>query len=306
MNNKKKYLLIVFILIGDVWLVHSEDWQAVRNDSVRIFFMAGNRYLAEEVLADTDLILNELTVLFKLPYSGETNIFLAQNEKVWLQLTKKKLPDWSQGVTKPESGVVYLFVQPETGKNVITVLRHELVHVLLGKNFPAGKIPRWFEEGTAMIFARQNFAEYATVLSRANLTGSLLTLVQIEDIIRFQRSKATLAYAESYLALKMIVDAAGWEIFKEIFLLLQNQQNWDSVFQSVLQMDKEHFQDRLFDQIEKKYKWHFIFQVETIIWIIIPLFAVSVFLVIRFRNYQTYRRWQHEDDENIDNFKQNE
>ena len=71
-------------------------------------------------------------------------------------------------------------------------------------------------------------------------------------------------------------------------------------------MDKEHFQDRLFDQIEKKYKWHFIFQVETIIWVIIPFIAVSVFLVIRFRNYQTYRRWQTEDDENLDNFKQNE
>lgn len=306
MNNKKIYLLIIVIMIGDVWLAFSEDWQTVRNDSVRIFFRAGNSSLAEDVLVKTDLILNELTVLFKLTHSGETNIFLAQNEEVWLQLTQKKVPDWSQGITKPETGVVYLFIKPETGKDVTTVLRHELVHVLLGKNFAPGKIPRWFEEGTAMIFARENFSEYANVLSRANLTRSLLTLEQIEEVIKFQRSKATLAYAESYLALKMIVDAAGWGIFGEIFLLFQNQPNWNSVFQSVLQMDKDQFQDRLFDQIEKKYKWNFIFQAETIIWIIIPFIAIFVFLVIRFRNYQTYRRWEHEDVENLDNLKKNE
>ena len=298
----KKYTIIIFIIFVNYWPASSQDWQTVRNDSVRIFFLSGNSSLADDILYNTDQILQELTSLFKLSFSGEMNIFLAKNKDVWQKLTQEKIPDWSQGVTKSGSGVVYLLVEPKGGKKIITVLRHELVHVLLGKNITSGKIPRWFEEGTAMMFARENFSDYITVLSRANLTKSLLSLEEVDDVLKFQRSKASLAYAESYLGLKMIVEALGWEVFSEVFFSLQHEQNWDSVFQSVLKMDEDQFQWRLFDQIEKKYKWQFFFQAETFIWIILPFFTIIIFVIIRFRNYQTYRRWEEENEELSQNF----
>ena len=301
MNLKILKLLFCFLFVQ---IAQAEDWNVVRNDSVRIFYSLGNKTLAEDILDKTNQNLNELSRISGLKFTGEVRIFLAKNDDVWNSLTNNRLPDWSQAVTESRLATVYLQSKSTDGKSLFTVLRHELVHVLIGKNFYQPIIPRWFEEGVALMFSGENFSDHTSILSKANLTNSLLSLNEIENVLKFERSKANLAYAESFLSAKMIVDALGWNGLRLIFKETQIQQNWPDAFQTVLKMDLNQFEWRLQNEIKQKYRWNFILQSELFLWILLPFIAVVVFISIRIRNYKTYRRW--EEEENSEEYLNNE
>ncbi|HDL19315.1 MAG TPA: hypothetical protein ENH29_09695 [Bacteroidetes bacterium] len=296
--KRLNFTFFCFFLFG--LMIHplfSADWQVMRNDSVRIFYARGNRFVAETTLQTTDKALAEITARLKIPFSGEVNIFLAEDEKSWQKLTNKKVPEWSQAVTKPEVGIVYVSLAKKNGKELPVVLRHELVHVLIGKNFSPGIIPRWFEEGVAMIISGENFSNYISTLSKANLTNSLLTLPEIENVLRFQQSKANLAYAESYFSVKMIVDALGWDALSDILKKTRKYNRWERAFDDVLEMNQESFQWHVFKEVGKKYRWNFIFQSDIFFWVILPFIAIIAFIFVRIRNYRTYRRWEEDEME---------
>ncbi len=293
MKNKLVFIFL-FSLLFCISPVQANNWQVVRNDSVRIFYKKGKAMLAGRVLKLTEKSLRELVQLLGLPFSGEAYIFLAEKGSEWDEITQQHLPEWSQGVTRPQMGIVFLKVDPG-GKDVAVVLKHELVHVLMGKNFEPGLIPRWFEEGLATLYSGEDLGQYTGVLSRANLTNSLLTLSEIETVLQFQRSKASLAYSESFLAVKLIVDAIGWQGIRHLFAQLRQTGNWDRAFYAVLEMDQTDFEWYLTKYIQDYYRWNFLLQSDFVIWVIIPALAVFAYLTVRFRKYRRYREWEREE-----------
>jgi hypothetical protein len=61
------------------------------------------------------------------------------------------------GIAMPSQGVIAVKAPrlvPQ-GPDFTGTLRHELIHVLLARNVPAGRLPRWLEEGIAMTFSRE-------------------------------------------------------------------------------------------------------------------------------------------------------
>ena len=95
----------------------------------------------------------------------------------------------------------------------------------------------------------------------------------------------------------MIVDALGWEGIKNILTQVNQYKNWETAFHSILEMDKEQFEWKLYEYIEDHYKWNFVFQSELLLWVLLPFVAVMVFIVIRLRNVRTIRKWDEEDNQ---------
>ncbi len=61
------------------------------------------------------------------------------------------------GIALPGQGIIAVKaprLMPE-GLDFNGTIRHELIHVLLARNVPAGRLPRWLEEGIAMTFSRE-------------------------------------------------------------------------------------------------------------------------------------------------------
>ena len=297
----KNYIILILIFNLCCSHAYSSEWHVMRNHSIRIFYMDGYQTIASETITNTMSILEALKTKTQLSFRGEVNIFLAKDRSSWEKLTHDKLPNWSNAVTKPELGIIYILYQQSRKKKMYTTLRHELFHVLIGNNFSGDLIPRWFEEGAAMLYAGERFSDYASTLSKANLTKSLLTLDEIERVLKFQKNKANLAYAQSYLGVKMIVDALGWEGIRDLLVKTRQNQDWNHAFFLILQMDKEQFEWKLFKYIEDNYKWSFIFQSEMFLWVILPFVVIMVFILIRLRNYRTVRQWEYEDQQTPNN-----
>ena len=289
------FLVAFFFLCGTAE-AYPSGWRVVRGDSVRVFYRDGRQPLAKDVLALSRRTLPDLCHLLGLSFPGEAFIFLAEKGTEWENATRRSLPEWSQGVALPDVGMVFLKLDA-AGKDWRVVLRHELVHVILGKNFPPGLIPRWFEEGLATFYSGEEKGNFSEVLSRANLTGSLIPLGEIEKVLQFERGKASLAYAESFLAVKLLIESIGWEGIRSLLQRLQENHDWAAAFTATLGMDEIDFEWYLEKYIREHYRWNFLLQSDFLVWVIVPFLAVVGFLAVRFRKYRRYRQWDLEERE---------
>jgi len=114
-----------------------------------------------------------------------------------LQPSSSLAPGWAAGVAYPSIGLVILDAQASgRSGSVQGVLRHELAHVTLGRLLQT-RIPHWFTEGFAMLYADEWTLSRSAVLVRASAAGTLIPLDDIDRSWPASPSDVDLAYAQS-------------------------------------------------------------------------------------------------------------
>ncbi len=86
-----------------------------------------------------------------------------------------------EGFARSREGIIVLKAPRllSTGSNYAAIARHELLHVLLARNTDPDNLPRWLNEGIAMILSREN--RWGTMFSMARIyTGG--RVIEYEDL----------------------------------------------------------------------------------------------------------------------------
>ncbi|HDS02027.1 MAG TPA: LPXTG cell wall anchor domain-containing protein [candidate division Zixibacteria bacterium] len=207
------------------------------------------------------------------------------------------IPDWGVGVAIPSRN--YISVLSPTGKNMNMpfemVVRHELAHVAVSKRVDGKRIPRFMDEGFAMMFAHQwGFGDDITI-STAQLTGSLYELWEIDAVNMLNSAQARIAYAQSYLAVKYIFDVFGKETFQSLLDGFRMGQDRNTVFRNVLGTDFAGFDKMFADHLKSNYHWIMIITNPIVLWIGVVLLFLLGFILIRKRNKDIYKKWEEEE-----------
>jgi hypothetical protein len=86
------------------------------------------------------------------------------------------------------------------------VLAHEFTHALVRNLAPSG-VPTWVNEGLAVMFEQGDLTWAEQLVRKA---PSLIPLSQLHDgFLKLREEQVPLAYAESALAVRMLLDRAG-------------------------------------------------------------------------------------------------
>ncbi len=112
----------------------------------------------------------------------------------------RDVPSWVTGYAQGASGIVVLLPQrtptyPDGGLE--EVLAHEVAHVLIARASGNRRIPRWFDEGLAMLAGRSWRLQDQTQLALALLFGERVPLWKLDDLFRGDRASVERAYALS-------------------------------------------------------------------------------------------------------------
>jgi hypothetical protein len=75
----------------------------------------------------------------------------------------------------------------------------------------------------------------------------------------------------------------------------ESEAPFDSVFQTVFGQDVLDLELAWYDYLEDEYRWRFLLDFETFLWIFILTLFLFVFLGIRLRNRRTLKRWDDEE-----------
>ncbi|MFI5181448.1 MAG: peptidase MA family metallohydrolase [Thermoanaerobaculia bacterium] len=124
----------------------------------------------------------------------------------------RSVPSWVSGYTDGVSNTVVLLPErtpsyPDGGLE--DVLAHEVAHVLIYRASAGRRIPRWFNEGVAMLASRSWRLRDETQLALTLLSGDKVPLYGLDDLFEKDRWQVERAYALSGALVQDLLDRYG-------------------------------------------------------------------------------------------------
>jgi len=292
MRKSLNIFFVSLILLMGIPSLAAGNWQSVRTKNYRIIYHPYQKKLAEKV-AETILKTEPKykSVFGEVP-KDTIRVILADRRSEFDKLTKNTIPEWSRGVTRPDVHLIILLTDQIKQDEFFAVVRHELVHAWMGSLYPGIQTPRWFDEGMAVLLSGERVSDNTTIISRAVLTGSLFSLDDVSQVLKFGRTKARLAYAESYTAMRFFVEYFGWKKFPVFFATLKQTKSFKSALRAATRLSLYEFEDTFLDYAKKNYKWQFLFDVDLYLWLALPVFVAVSFWWIRRRNRRRMDAWE--------------
>ena len=152
----------------------------IERDQLLLHYSEGQESLALETMS----VLNAGLIAYgqRLPAGEEPiQIHICQTLEEFEGLSGGLPAKRIEGFARSREGIIVLKAPRllGTGSNYAAIARHELLHVLLARNTNPDNLPRWLNEGIAMILSREN--RWATMFSMARIyTGG--RVIEYEDL----------------------------------------------------------------------------------------------------------------------------
>lgn len=205
-----------------------------------------------------------------------------------------RFPDWGLGCALPEHNTIvvlspYMFAYQRT---LPEVLRHELAHIYLHKLVGWPRIPRWMDEGFAMLLGHQWYFGDDWLVARVVFSRETVPLLQIEGLNLFKEAKARLAYTQSYLAMGFFLEKYGWDSFVLFLRELRSGNDWDRAFMAAAGLNYAGFQTEFTKYLENKYNWVALLSDTMLLWILLVLLVLVLYLFKRRMVKKKEQEWE--------------
>ena len=135
-------------------------------------------------------------------------------------------------------------------------------------------------------------------------------LKDLKNISSLHKSQINLAYQESRLAYKMIVDDFGSKAIREIISEMNNNSSFDLAFKKITGINLNDFETKFNLKIINSDDRYIIFKQPMNWFFLSAIILIIIFIVVKFRNKKIIRKWEIEDElenlnedssDNIDN-----
>ncbi len=256
----------------------------------------------EKLTSEVESILKssyqEISSSLQETIEGEIEVFVADNEKQFMSQTGGRFPDWGIGFAYPGKNLIvikspYKF---SYNKSISEILPHELAHILLNKKAEQRHLPRWVDEGFAMQKSKEWRIGQDLAVAKALLTGSLVPLSEIESLNTFKRSKAELAYTESFLAVSYFLSEYREENFNNFIDYIGEGKRWDEAFILATGSDFTGFQKEFEQYLKKRYQFIAILGDTLLFWFGLAFLLVLLYVMKKRRTKKILKRWEKEEE----------
>ncbi len=271
-------------------------WRQLDDKRWQISFHASDASNAQSLAKFVSAALPHLEASLGSTLETPAHIWIAANQSEFDHLTNAGLPEWSQGVSYPEQNKIVLKSPRFSGDIEIfhRTAAHELVHQLIAHKVRTN-IPRWLNEGLALVLSGEGREKPLMPLSRAVWMGGVQPLASVEEVDRLPHAAAELAYLESFSAADFLVRQFGWESVRRMLNDLGSGTYWQDALFKETEMDQAGFEALWLTNLDKSYRWMILLDVPTFIFFGITLLVLVVGVLIYRRRRQTYRRWEAEE-----------
>ena len=147
----------------------------------------------------------------------------------------RAVPAWVSGYTDGVSNVVVLLAErtpsyPDGGLE--EVLAHEVAHVLIHRTSGGRPVPRWFNEGLAMLAARSWRLRDQTELALSLLSGPRVPLWKLDDLFQGDRWQVECGYALSGTLVQDLLERYGPAVPRIVLARVAHGDTFDEAMRS--------------------------------------------------------------------------
>lgn len=288
----KAYVCALFLPLA--CMAEQEPFVSLQDNQIECFCHQEDERVGRQAI---DLVLDALPSIrdeFGLVQRQKITLVISTSDREFVHLTQNQIPDWGVGAADPIRSVIYM-KSPRIAKTddaFSTILLHELSHVLLGQHVGEFRVSRWFDEGLAMLVANEGRWWDVWRVARASQTHHLVPLHQIDDVLRFRKSKAALAYQESKLAVDMLSREYGPSIYQTIIRNMDRTLSWEDAFELSLGISVDVFEDSFFEKMEYRYRWYFLFDFPVYFSLVIVVLFIAAYVAKRRQSQRQLSIWE--------------
>ena len=170
---------------------------------------------AVKSILDTQLV--KIENILQIDFPETVTVVIADNIQSFEAALGGNFPDWGAAAAIKKKKLIVV-KSPDffpVGKTIDELLGHELAHLMLDHAAGGRWLPRWFEEGFCQMISGEWRLSTDILVTRAVWGSGLLPLTALENVNYFGSAKASLAYAQSYLAVASLVREFGIEFIPD-------------------------------------------------------------------------------------------
>lgn len=211
----------------------------------------------------------------------------------------RSVPRWISGFADPAASVVVLLPARAPSfpdSSLEDLLRHEVAHVLIGRAAGGRPLPRWFQEGLAMIAGQSWGLDERSRLTLALLADNRVSLTALDS--RFAGDERTVqrAYTVAGAFVRDLVQSHGPRVTGEILSGVAAGLSFEEAFQRAAGTSLAEAQTSFWDRQTFWYRWVPLLTSSVFLWILITLLALWAIRRRRSRDAAQRRVWDEEDE----------
>jgi hypothetical protein len=187
-------------------------------------------------------------------------------------------PAWVAGYTDGLSDEVVLFPARTPGYpdgGLEEVLAHEVAHVLVWRASRGGRIPRWFNEGTAMVAGRSWGIRDRTQLAFGLLSGEKVALWRLDELFRGDRTSVERAYALSGELMRDLLERYGPGLPRAVLSRVGRGDRFEEAFRGTTGSTLVDLEETFFARQTFLRRWFPVVTSGTVLW-----FGISVMALV--------------------------
>jgi hypothetical protein len=295
----KKSMMFILALLLAFGLSTTADRKEDVIEREYFYYICDSEQFIEPIETAIIQARGTLINILKDSLSYKPRIYIENDLRSFQELIGTAFPDWGAAAALPYREMIAIKSPAHfpLGKPLGELVRHEYGHLALHNRLRMQAPPRWLDEGVAMYVSAEWGWEDNFAMSRAVVFRSLVPLHEIEELNLFPSGRAQTAYAESYLAVKYILNEYGIETLNYFLDALRSRHSFNDAFLMTFGSNYKEFETEYFDFLNKRYNLMTLFGDLYFLWIFLAAVVVIGFFIRLFRRQKHYKKW--DDDERL-------
>ena len=298
MKNLSLFIL-AFLFFHGICLADN-SFISTKTDYCIFLYYPENRNAVNSLIKNSDRIVKDISETTGFKTKGRTRIIIVPSYSDFqkVQPRGEHVPIWAVGVAYPSRNLVIILKKNRV--DLIKTFRHEMTHIMLGQYFSrADRIPRWLNEGLAMIVAGDWSMSRLSTITAAVLTDSLIPMDEIVDSFPGDVRDAELAYCQSFYFISFLKGRFGRDAFRQFLSEYAKHGDFESAIQRTYKMSWSRMEDQWLKYMEARFSWIPILTSTGFLW----FFATIIFIVGYFHKKKKARQkleqWKLEEEYNF-------
>lgn len=267
---------------------------------IKFVYHPSIRERVQPLIADAAATRTALTEWLGAPVLAEVRVVVARTpgEMAALAPPNAPYPDYAAGVAYPEIGLVLLTIKPvhpNSQQDLAEVFRHELAHVALEDAVGGRPVPRWFNEGFAVLASGETSFPRMRSLAAATISDNLLSLSQLERTFPMQEWEAEIAYAQAADVVRFLIRREEKHRFRGLISRLHDGESMDAALLNSYGAETATLETEWRNDVARRYTFYPVLFSGSIIWAgTLGLFAFGWHKKRR-KAAATLARWEREE-----------
>jgi hypothetical protein len=207
-------------------------------------------------------------------------------------------PSWIAGFAHGATGAIVLFPSRSLQyphDSLEALLRHEVAHILIVRAADGQAVPRWFNEGLAVVAERAWHFEDRWQLGWALVSADQVRMDEVNDLFQAGSSVAGQAYALASAFVRHIIETQGSDVPARILAAVANGVPFEVAFEQTTGRSLVEAERRFHAELTSWTRQLPLLTSPFVLWIIVTLLALSAFYVRGRRSAERRRKWAEED-----------